>query len=143
AISIIPGNGFLGFVRQLDEKEYTASSLTTILKRIVYLEAGHRAVFLKGIYGVGGGSTGGDEKRRHDDLAKVNCAMDQILGNQLISTTADFDSEEARQSFKQNLRDVLKQVTDLVLRFGFQSGKFDPIYETAVKERFLSQIYMD
>lgn len=141
AISLIPGPGHLGFVRPAKKDEHTASTLTSLLKQIVILEAGHRALFIKGIYAVGGGTS---RHRRpgaapSDDLGRVDALFNQILSNQLISHVVEFDSKPMQDAFKRLMRQVLKEVTDHVIQVGLERGDFEPILHRLIDQRFLGE----
>src|SRR5690606_18555386 len=72
-ISLIPGESSLGHVRFKDNlKLFEAPTLVSWLKDIAILEAGHRAVFISGIYASGGGSepTGKKQEYPQDDIGK-------------------------------------------------------------------------
>lgn len=143
-ISIIPSAGALGFVRQIREEEYTSDSLTSMLKFAVYLEAGHRSLFVRNVYGTGGGSSGkAKEKGRNDDLGKVDGLFERMMSNNLVSATVEFDKASDKIEFKSLMRGPLKEMTDRVIRYGLKLGYFEKILQIAAKDRFLEQDMLD
>ena len=140
-ISLIPGDGFLGYVRAKEQKEVPLSSLRTMLKDIVTLEAGHRAVFLEDIFATGGGTSSfrKEDEMPMDDLGKVNKRIDAILSNNLVSDVTEFSDEVEKQEFRSIIRNIGKNIADDVIDIGNRSGQFEEAYEYISKKHFAGE----
>ena len=132
-ISIVPQQGSKGRVSYRDTKIKGISTLTTILERMVVLQAGHRSVFREGYRSTGGGSAKRSAKRKaregmpRDDLSLVNYQIDRILDNHLIPGLTRESKGRYQRRFRNFLMDVTKLVADDMIEMGNQSRAFDEI----------------
>ena len=140
SISLIPADGSLGRV-MLDDKDLIAvKAINEILKEIAVLEAGHRAVFIHGYYSVGGGGSGDPEdKRRNDDLFKVNRLLDATMSNNLFEDFTEYGDPRDKALFKDFMRKVGKGIADRVVRYGDRLPVFNPFFATLLKKRFVGE----
>ncbi|MBP9680570.1 MAG: AAA family ATPase [Bacteriovorax sp.] len=143
AISLLSGKGYLGYVRPKPDF-YSQKTLTDLMKRIVTLEAGHRAVFHDGIKGLGGGSS----RRKAgaiptDDLGKVEEILNAILSNNLVGDTGEFSAKKEKQSAKDVMRFIGKRMADALIEKGRTSGEFSEVYDHLLKVRFADDVYLD
>lgn len=143
AISLLSGKGYLGYVRSKPDF-YSQKTLTDLIKRIVTLEAGHRAVFYDGIKGLGGGS--GRRKAESiptDDLGKVEEILKAILSNNLVGDTGEFSAKNEKQIAKDIIRFIGKRMADNIIERGRTSDQFSEVYNHIMKVRFLDDVYLD
>jgi ATP-dependent Clp protease ATP-binding subunit ClpA len=146
SISLIPNEDSLGRVRfKPDAENYELDTLSSILGEIVSLEAGHRAVFISGLYATGGGSSGQRKKDEtpSDDLGKVEQKIDQILSNNLLNAYREYGSAGNQKVFKAFMRDLAKTMADALIRYGTKTKVFDPLFDDLMRERYLGDDRID
>ena len=149
AVSIIPAKGTKGFVRFRYEKTLDISTLTTILERIVVLQAGHRAVFKRGYYSTGGGSAKMSSKKRaakglpKDDINRVNYQIDRILDNHLVESITRESNEFTQIKFRNFIMDITKGVADDLINLGSQSQVFDDVFQEVLNNGFIDGEKLD
>ena len=147
SISIAPSAKALGFVAEKFEESdiIKYSGLTTIVKRIASLEAGHRApIVMLGTYATGGGGHRPKEgEMPRDDLGKVKLNIEYIVDNHLVSEFSTYSSPEKLQAFRRVLSDLGRGIADEVIRIGDKVGFADAAYEKVMKERILSEKDLD
>lgn len=140
SISLIPADGSLGRVMSDNKDVIEVKALNELLKEITFLEAGHRAVFIDGYYSVGGGGSGDpEEKRRNDDLFKVNRLLDATMSNNLFEDFTEFGDPRDKALFRDFMRRVGKGMADRVVRYGNRLPVFEPFFETLLKKRFVGE----
>lgn len=146
AISLIAGDGYLGYVRPSVPSEVHLSNLSSMMKEAIVLQAGHRAVFQTGSFATGGGNDGSPRDPRkpsNDDLGKIDKIFNQMINNRVVAGISETSSPVHKQQVKQFLNDVLDHATDRVIQDGVKSGQFDPVFNHVVKERFISKEDLD
>ncbi|MBI2605171.1 MAG: hypothetical protein HYW49_03720, partial [Deltaproteobacteria bacterium] len=146
AISLVPGDGYGGYVRQRFAELAELDTLTSMMKQVVELEAGHRAVFLIGkIYAAGGGPESAEalKGRRADDIGKVKSILEKTLHNQLLHGYSELSSPAERKLFMTTMKELGVLAADRVMEKGVESGQFEEVFNAAVKERYLSGEQLD
>lgn len=146
-ISLIPGDGYLGYVRPKENLDsYDGKSLTTWLREAVMLESGARATFIAGFYSSGGGSNGAPRNMRetqHDDLGRVEQTFNEMLSNQIFRNVTEFSNEAQKTEFKEFMRSVTKGMSDRIIRYGLRTKQFKGIFEEVLKERFINDVRLE
>jgi hypothetical protein len=145
-ISLIAGDGYLGYVRPSTASEVHLSNLTSLIKEAIVLEAGHRAVFLSGSFASGGGNDGSPRnpsKPSNDDLGKIDQIFNKMINNRLIPGISEASSPAQKQQMKQILHETLDYATDQVIKDGMGSKEFDPVFNRVVQDRFIGKDDLD
>jgi len=142
-ISLIPGDDHLGYVRPKDTlKAYTGPSLNSWLRQAAMLESGARATFIAGFYAGGGGTSGASRdpnKRRGDDLGRVDQIFDAMLSNQIFRRYTEFSNGMQKDRFKDFMRSVSKGMADRLIRYGLKTKQFQSVFNEVLNERFISE----
>lgn len=141
-INLIPGNGYLGYVLPKD-KSNVAKTLSSVFQDIIMLEAGHRAVFKEGIYAFGGGSSGVAQKRRTDDLGRVNGLIDDLMSNQIFKNFTEFSDPKSKGLFKEVLRELGKNAADYLIDYGNENKIADDLYGKVLRDKYISVNELD
>ncbi len=145
-ISLIPGEGYLGYVRHKDKTEHDLSGLSTLFNRMIMLQAGHRAVIkLMGLYETGGGD-GNLEKKltdRNDDVSKVITSMNVIISNQLVEGISENSPKSLQTQFKNMINRLTIRMADYIILAGDDSGAFRELSDRLMSERYLGEEELD
>lgn len=145
-LSLLPGSNYLGYVRPKEQEVADLTNLTSSLKRIVELEAGHRAVFYMGDYSTGGGN--GGERRSNsdaasDDLGKIQRLIHQMINNSMIHGIEESSSGQEKDFLIALLEKVFDHLADEVIHLGIESNLFKPAFDHVMKERYLTREKLD
>jgi ATP-dependent Clp protease ATP-binding subunit ClpA len=138
-ISIIPGQNYFGYVRPKEIEVHDGSSLMTVLKEVVVLESGHRAVFKFGRFKTGAGNGGevrDKDKPSNDDLGKVYAQIDMIINNNLIPDTSEHSDPKKKAQVKQYIDKVSALVADRVIERGLRSRQFQPVFDRVLTQKY-------
>jgi len=144
AISLLPGKGYLGYVRpKFDSPELV--TLTDALKRMIVLEAGHRSVFLENIKAFGGGTGGSRDPKEtpRDDLGRIEAMMRSMLSSSLVGDVHEFSNPVEIMRAKEIMRLFTKNMADYLIIKGKESKQFDAIYNRVLDEKFVGEEYLD
>ena len=148
SISILPGEldsgtKFAGIVLQKNQGDVLRTvSLSTILKKNIELEAGHRGPILEGFRSTGGGSAFRQEIP-DDDLGKVYINIKMIVANELIPGVRELAGEEDRLIFQQVIKDLGQEAANEVISFGSFHGFADDSFELLMKRGQLNEKELD
>ena len=148
-ISVAPTRGSKGRVSFREPEVHGLSTLTTILERMVVLQAGHRSVFKEGYHSTGGGSAKSSSKKLarkgmpRDDLARVNYQIDRILDNHLLSGITRESSSRNQRILRNFLMDVTKAVADDMIDIGKRPRLFDEIDQRILEKNAISGEELD
>lgn len=146
-VTIIPGEGYLGYVRpkvNFDMVTEQMQTFTGLLKRAIVLEAGHRAEALVGIYGLGAGNP--DRNPNHpvrDDLGKINKLYDAMIANKMIPRFYENHSSAKKAQFKIQMGEIIREMTDFILTKGNDMGIGQEMIAKLQKEGELHGEYLD
>lgn len=146
AISLIAGEGYLGFVRQTEEELYSVQDLSKLIKEQIMLQAGHRAVFLKGQYATGGGHGGSIRDPKEypsDDIGKIDRLQEVIINNRLLPDLSETSNAEHKHLAKLFFNDLLDELADQIITEGMSSGDFKPLYDQLIDSKFLNKKELD
>ncbi|MCY4643465.1 MAG: hypothetical protein OXB88_02510 [Bacteriovoracales bacterium] len=154
AISLIPSESSLGYVRHKDQGEIVKhKNISTLLKRIAVLEAGYRApIVLEGLYATGAGwlrekdrKEKKDKKPGNSDMEKIESNIDKgIINNQLLSEITEYGVDEKEINLlRRVLADLGREVADEVVLLGKSVGFGDEAGEELMKTRYLSEEQLD
>ncbi len=140
AISLYPGKGYLGYVRPLSDELLRVSDLSSLLKEAIVLNAGHRAVFVKGRYATGGGDIDrAKDAPPNDDLGKIEKIKQQLINNRLLPGITENSSPQEVAEAKRFLGEFFDEAADNIIRDGLNSKEFDEIYRQVLADRFMAQ----
>lgn len=147
-VTIIPGDGYLGYVRPkinfdiLDQSDQTFSGM---LKKIIILEAGHRAQVPYGIYGTGAGRPESlpSEGMPRDDLGKIDLYYETMIANKMFPEVSNNHSSEVKRMFKLQMAEIVREMTDSILAQGISLGVGDEMVEKLQIEGKLHGEYLD
>ena len=141
SVSIIPSGNALGYVRpDIDTEEIKHKTLSSLLKENMSLEAGHRAPIIEGLHASGGGAIHqSKDKIPDDDLGKVARNIKAIMNNHMVRHFNNNSAQAVRLDFQEVLRDLGKQATDELIKFGNAKYFSDEIIEQMISEHYLKK----
>ncbi len=137
SINLIPGEGYLGYMRPKPKAQIDVSTLYTEMKNVIMLEAGHRAVFQRGTFEYGGGSSGRQRDPKSsasDDLGRVEEAFNRILSQNIFEDYVEFSKPANVFLFKDTLRMIGKYSADYVIAYGNEIGVSEGINSEFTKK---------
>jgi len=146
AISLIAGEDYLGFVRPSEEELYHISHLSNLIKKQVMLQAGHRAVFLRGQYATGGGHGGGARDPKDypsDDIGKIDRIHEMMINNRILPDLSETSPNDQKQMAKYFLNDLLDEMADHLIQEGIESGEFQALYDQLIQSKYLGKEELD
>ncbi|MFL5812614.1 MAG: AAA family ATPase [Bdellovibrionia bacterium] len=145
-VSLIPGPGYLGYVRPKAQEVADVQNLSSVLKRMVELSAGHRAVFYHGSYATGGGNDGsarGAGKEAADDLGKIEKLKNMLINNGLFPGVREGSSAQEKAIASEIIDKVVDSMADEVIHKGIESKEFEPVFNKVMKDRYLTKEDLD
>ena len=146
AISLIPDEDYGGYVRHRRPELMSFDTISSMMRRISVLQAGHRAVFLSGIYATGGGNHGGARDPKEppsDDLGKIREIQNEMINNELIYGINEKSLVRQKENVNKPVYDFMVKVTDKMIQTGRDSKLFDEVYEKTMKDRFIGGADLD
>lgn len=146
AISLIAGENYLGYVRPSEEELYHISHLSNLIKKQIMLQAGHRAVFLRGQYATGGGHGGSARDPKDspsDDIGKIDRIHEIMINNRILPDLSETSPNDQKQIAKFFLNDLLDEMADHIIQEGIDSGEFKPLYDQLIQLKYLGKEELD
>jgi ATP-dependent Clp protease ATP-binding subunit ClpA len=145
-ITLFPGVGYLGAVYQKQDEVFSISTVSNLFRKMIMLDAGHRAVFQAGFYATGGGNDGSTRSPQSppsDDLGKIEKTIDLMINNNILPDLRESSSPASKTAARNIIREYVDIVTDLVLKAGIESKIFDPYIATLRVKRYYDEPEMD
>jgi hypothetical protein len=145
-VSLIPGPGYLGYVRPKAQEVADVQNLSSVLKRMVELSAGHRSVFYHGSYATGGGNDGAaraEGKEAADDLGKIQKLKNMLINNGMFPGVREGSSGAEKAIASELIDKVVDRMADEVIHKGIESKEFEPVFNKVMKDRYLTKEDLD
>ncbi len=146
AMSLLAGEGYLGYVRKKFTKIHEGKTLSSIFKELLYLNAGHRSDFHFNIFATGGGNNGSkrkDGEPNRDDLGKMQDLINAMINNNLVPEIHEASSPRLKSAFEDLTRKVVNYATDYILKAGLKSKQFEPGFLALIRKKFYSEKELD
>lgn len=147
-VTIIPGKGYLGYVRPKvnhDVISETMETFTGMFKKVLVLEAGYRAEkIISGVTGRGAGSINRkDGTSPSDDLGKIDQFYDRWINNNFFKGVIENQTEKVKTEFKLQMADIIREATDYIIKKGLANKVGNEAVEKLLKEGKLHGEYLD
>jgi hypothetical protein len=115
-----------------------------LLKEMVILEAGSRAVMVNGIMAPGGGSGHLERSSRPtDDFGKIDSIVDKIISNKLIPNISVNSSLLDGRELRALLNDMVEIMATNVIKYGFETNEFSVLEDKLLKNDILEEDILD
>lgn len=147
-VTIIPGDGYLGYVRPKvnhDLISETMETFTGMFKKVIVLEAGYRAEkIIGGVTGRGAGSINRAQgKQPTDDLGKINQLYDRWINNNFFEDVIENHNPETKRKFKLQMAKIIGAATDYVIQKGLANGVGNEAVDKLLKDGKLHGEWLD
>lgn len=147
-VTIIPGDGYLGYVRPKINHDLVSETLETftgMFKKVLVLEAGYRAEYLIG--GVTGRGAGTINRKPgeapSDDLGKIDQMYETWINNNFFKEVIENQSKEVKVKFKLQMAEIIREAADYIIKKGISLQVGNEAVEKLLKEGKLHGEWLD